>query len=90
MIEVGVPFENPTEYVPLKETYAPTFGNVVLKIDCSKIDDTATDYLVRTLKKYLKVYLADGDLIYAEGSISGKNYDVIWKAINCFEVTVLD
>lgn len=88
MIEVGVPFENPTEYVPLKETHTPTFGNVVLKIDCSKIGKTAIDYIVRDLKKWLDVTLAGGDTIYAEGTINYRHYAEVWRTLDCFDVTV--
>ena len=80
MIEVGVPPEN----------HKPTFGNALLKIDCSKIAKSSIDYLVRTLRKFLNIQLVDGDLIYAEGKISGKHYVEVWKLIECFNVTVLD
>lgn len=68
----------------------PTFGNVKLKIDCSKIGQSSTDYIVRNLRRYLKVQLVGGDLIYAEGKITPRCYNEVWLTLNCFDVRLMD
>lgn len=87
MIEVGVPFDNPTEYVPLDKSKC---GNIKLKLDCSEIGESSINYLARMMKKYLKVYIVGGNLIYAEGRIEDKHYRKLWHIIDCFNVKLID
>lgn len=68
----------------------PTVGNGNLKIDCSRIGQSSIDYIVRILRRYLKVQLVGGNVIYTEGFINTRHYNEVWRTLDCFDVKLLD
>ena len=93
MFLVGVPFENPVEFVPLivKEIKPrkPLKGKIKLKIDCSTLGKSSINALAYVLKKYLRVQVVGGDTIYAEGTISKSKYDEVWRTIGLFQCNIV-
>jgi len=90
---VGVPFENPVEFVPLTvkeiKPRKPLKGKIKLKIDCSTLGKSSIDTLAYVLKKYLRVQIVGGDTVYTEGIISNSKYNEVWRTIDLFQCNIV-
>lgn len=101
MILAGVPFDNPTEFIELENKESaehialivkprkPSIGYVTLKIDVSQLGISAIEYLSSVIRKYLAVQIIGGDILYATGKISSKDYNKIWSTLDSFQCKVI-
>ena len=67
----------------------PSIGNVTLKIDVSQLGISAVEYLSSVIRKYLAVQIIGGDILYATGKISSKDYNKIWSTLDSFQCKVI-
>lgn len=67
----------------------PSIGYVTLKIDISQLGISAVEYLYSVIRKYLAVQIIGGDILYATGKISSKDYNKIWSTLDSFQCKVI-